>query len=204
MPPHEAKATHSAYLELKEERMGMEEGYRFLDEKRLILAAEIVTQLARYEQLSAALRTAYRPAREALKAAIGRHGLEGLGLYPVLANVEPLPATELQSVLGVAIEKIAPAQTASEAAAPPEPIDASPEAEACRNAFRELLPPVAELAVLAGNLARLREEYTSTARRARAMEDVILPEIDETLHAVAAALEELEREEIVRVRRRIE
>ena len=32
--------TQSAFLELKEERVGMQEGYRFLDEKRLILAAE--------------------------------------------------------------------------------------------------------------------------------------------------------------------
>jgi V/A-type H+-transporting ATPase subunit D len=30
--------TRSAFLKLKDERSGMREGYRFLDEKRLILA----------------------------------------------------------------------------------------------------------------------------------------------------------------------
>jgi V/A-type H+-transporting ATPase subunit D len=39
--------TRSAFLELKEERSGMREGYRSLDEKRLILAAEILAELGR-------------------------------------------------------------------------------------------------------------------------------------------------------------
>jgi len=39
------------------------------------------------------------------------------------------------------------------------------------------------------------------ARRARAQEDVLLPEIDETLQEVDSALEEPEREEAIRVRR---
>jgi virulence factor Mce-like protein len=54
---------------------------------------------------------------------------------------------------------------------------------------------------LVANLERLRAEYARTARRARAMEDVLLPEIDNTLSAIDTALEELEREEAVRVRR---
>ena len=57
------------------------------------------------------------------------------------------------------------------------------------------------LADLVANLERLRAEYARTARRARAMEDVLLPEIDGTLSAIDTALEELEREEAVRVRR---
>jgi V/A-type H+-transporting ATPase subunit D len=43
-------------------------------------------------------------------------------------------------------------------------------------------------------------EYIRTARRARALEDVLLPAMDETLKAVDAALEELDREEAIRVR----
>jgi V/A-type H+-transporting ATPase subunit D len=79
-------------------------------------------------------------------------------------------------------------------------VDQSPEAERCRAAFRNLVPRAAHLAALAGNLERLRLEYTRTARRARALEDVLLPEIDDTLKGIDTALEELEREEAVRVR----
>lgn len=43
--------THTAVLELKEERQVVREGYDFLDEKRLLLAAEILRQLRRYQEL---------------------------------------------------------------------------------------------------------------------------------------------------------
>jgi V/A-type H+-transporting ATPase subunit D len=53
---------------------------------------------------------------------------------------------------------------------------------------------------MVGNLQRLRADYARTERRARALEDVLLPEIDETLRGVESALDELEREEVVRAR----
>jgi V/A-type H+-transporting ATPase subunit D len=77
----------------------------------------------------------------------------------------------------------------------------TPEGEQCRARFDALLPIAARLAVLTGNLERLRREYIRTARRARALEDVLLPEIDARLDGIETALEELEREESVRVRR---
>ena len=92
------------------------------------------------------------------------------------------------------------AREAGEWQEPELAVGASPEAELCRNAFSDLIPRAARLAVLSGNLERLRLEYTRTARRARALEDVLLPEIDDTLKDIDVALEELEREEAIRVR----
>jgi V/A-type H+/Na+-transporting ATPase subunit D len=80
--------THSAFLELKEERSGMREGYRFLDEKRLILAAEILAELGRYEREMTAFRNDYREAAKALQGAVARHGLEGLAVYPPASPLE--------------------------------------------------------------------------------------------------------------------
>lgn len=198
MPEREITPTQSAFLELKEERAGMQEGYGFLDEKRLILAAEILAELGRYEQEMTGLCAVYRQAGAALRAAVARHGLEGLDLYPRAATpfVE-LPMTS-RSVLGVRVYTAA-WQTAEQQILD-SAVDASPEAAACRDTFMDLVTRAARLAVHAGNLERLRLEYTSTAWRARALEDVLLPEIDDTLMAIDAALEELEREETMRVR----
>jgi V/A-type H+-transporting ATPase subunit D len=181
MPERELTPTHSAFLELKEERAGMQEGYSFLDEKRLILASEILSELARYEEEMADFRRVYRAASLSLQAAIARHGLEGVEIYP--------PAPTLGGELRLRGQ-----------APPPRSLEQSPEADACREAFRDLVPRAAHLAARIGNLERLRSEYTKTARRARALEDVLLPEIDETLRAIDSALEELDREEAVRVR----
>lgn len=198
MPEREISPTQSAFLELKEERAGMQEGYGFLDEKRLILASEILDELRRYEGEMAEFRDAYARAAEALQAAAARHGLEGLGLYPVTQTIGASLRVDSRSVLGVTVQ----AATCETGERKPlmQPVYPSPEAEHCRDAFLELIPRAAGLAVMSGNLERLRLEYTRTARRARALEDVLLPEIEDTLRVVGSALEELDREEANRAR----
>ena len=76
----------------------------------------------------------------------------------------------------------------------------SSEARNCQLAFRKLLEVSSQLAGLSGNLYRLLAEYRLTERRARALENVILPEIEQTLHVMTSHLEELEFEDAVRVR----
>lgn len=190
--------TQSALLELKEERAGLKEGYRFLDEKRLILAAEIVAEIARYEHEKAALDADYAKARTALEATVVRHGLEGLALYPALEARASLELSE-RRVIGVALQEVALRREPSGAVG--SSVARSPEADACRAAFDALMPRAARLAAMTANLERLRVEYVRTARRARALEDVLLPEVQESLARVETALEELEREESVRARR---
>jgi V/A-type H+-transporting ATPase subunit D len=203
MSIREVVPTHSAYLDLKEERVGMQEGYRFLDEKRLILAAEILAALGIYSKELAAFQADYAVAGQALRAAVARHGLEDLSLYPPVAEPEGAVAVTERSVLGVRVQETQwPVQAAADPAPEaPQALNRSPEGDACRAAFLGLPERCARLADLAANLERLRAEYARTARRARAMEDVLLPEIDATLSAIDNALEELEREEAVRVRR---
>jgi V/A-type H+/Na+-transporting ATPase subunit D len=193
--------THSAFLELKEERAGMQEGYRFLDEKRLILAAEILSELGRYEREMTAFKNDYRVAAKALQGAVARHGLEGLAVYPPASPIETGWKLGPRRVLGVTLHDLVETDTQPQSEdAAFESVAASPEAEACRQAFQALIPRAARLAAMVGNLQRLRADYARTARRARALEDVLLPEIDETLRGVESALEELEREEVVRAR----
>lgn len=191
--------TQSAFLELKEERLGMQEGYRFLDEKRLVLAAEILAELARYESGLAAFEEDYARAAAALAEAIARHGTEDLGLYPIPSPMVGHLTLNPRSVLGVPVHDLV---CRLDAGRPPPPTPfASPEAERCRALFAALIPGAARLAASVGNLERLREAYARAARRARALEDVLLPEIDETLRTIDNALEEQAREEATRARR---
>lgn len=199
MNERETTPTQSLLLELKDERAGMREGYRFLDEKRLILASEILRELARYQAELEAFASDYKIAAAALQEAVVRHGVEELSLYPPAPPIAGAMRLRPRSVLGVTVYDLS-CQVTEPEPSPPTAVK-SPEAEQCRKAFHALIPRAAHLAALAGNLERLREDYARTARRARALEDVLLPELDETLAAIGAALEELEREEAVRARR---
>ena len=193
----EITPTRSAYLELKEERLGMEEGYSFLDEKRLVLVAETMQELARYETAMQEFRRSYDQAIQALKRAVSRHGTNDLEIYPPIPEAWGELQRHSRSILGLQVheihlEEIPP--VAEELA-----VNASPEAEETRRLFAHLITLAATLAGMAGNLERLRDEYQRTSRRARALEDVLLPEIDQNLSQMDTALEEMDKEEIVRV-----
>jgi V/A-type H+-transporting ATPase subunit D len=194
----ETAATRSAALALADERALMRQGYRFLDEKRMLLAAEMLRALRGHEGLEAQLLDRLREAQAALRGALQRHGLEGLQAYPPGAFAPAAPATTRSRFLGVAL--LAAAFDPRPAGGADEAVDASPEARVCRDAFVALLGPLARLAASAGNLERLAAEYRRTERRARALENVLLPEIERALKTIEEHLELADQDEAVRTR----
>ena len=190
--------TRSAVFELKAERHAMREGHVFLDEKCLLLAGEIVAELRRCADLEADFLPACKRAAAALSAAIGRHGLEELLVYPAAgldqARAEIIP----RSLVGV---RLLEARLHLKLSVPPEQlVNASPEARGCREAFADVIEMAAPLAALSGNLERLYLAYRRALRRARALQDVLLPELDRTVYDMEAGLEDLEREDAIAMR----
>ncbi|MBF0294600.1 MAG: V-type ATP synthase subunit D [Magnetococcales bacterium] len=196
----EITPTRSALLEIRDERQVMGEGYRFLDEKRLLLASEIIKLAGRFQELQEEYLRAHREASAAMGAAVTRHGLHGMQVTPAqelyAAGIERFDRIFFGVPL-VDLPRLLPGEPHPPAFAALLP---SPERRACQEAFSRLLPLVTELAALSGNLHRLLAEYQRTERRARALEDVILPELDGAIHEMDIRLEEMEQEEAVRVR----
>lgn len=193
-----AVATKSAALALADERALMRQGHQFLDEKRMLLAAEMLRGLKQHQALRAQLAQALQAAQTALKRALQRHGLEGLQAYPALGFVPGEPELTHAVFLGVRTVAAAFAPIANTGA--DNAVDASPEAQACRDAYLALLGPLAQQGACSGNLERLAAEYRRTERRAKALENVLLPEIESALSAIEDRLEEGDQEEAVRVR----
>lgn len=194
----EVAPTRSAAIELADERRLMRQGYQFLDEKRTLLAAEMLRQLKVYRTRNDALTQATHDAAAALAAAIERHGLDQLQVYPAPAPPS-LPTPRRTLFLGIAMLTVAEAAPAEPTEEPPA-IDASPEAKACRAAFLKLTALAADIAARAGNLERLAREYKRTERRAQALEKVLLPEVEDAMRRVDEQLDTMEREETIRTR----
>ena len=192
-------ATRSALLELVDERYAMAEGHAFLDEKCLLLAGEMLRELTRYEALWNAHAQLAHQAEEALRAALGRHGLEGLAEYPLAAagNAAFELNRALRSVMGVALvdanADIRPPAVAA-------PLLRSPEAADCAPAHAALLQNAVQLAATGANLERLMHDYQMSSRRARALDAALLPEIGEDIAQMATTLEEQEREDAIYMR----
>jgi V/A-type H+-transporting ATPase subunit D len=190
--------TRIAQLELKDEQRQVKEGYELLDEKRIRLVAEIRLQLGRLRQWRVDVRKAQEAARAALVAALNRHGLDELSGYPPLSADDGEFKFARVRLFGLILFEAR--WHAAEGKPTETPFNASPEARACARKYRALLEPLVMMAVCELNLRRLLREYVSTERRARAIENVLLPEIEVSLKFIGEQLELLDQEEIARVR----
>ncbi|MBI4291945.1 MAG: ATPase [Betaproteobacteria bacterium] len=190
-------ATRSAAIALAEERRAMHEGYVFLDEKCLLLAGAMLRELRRYDEARGRLRALQSQAALVLAASVRRHGLQGLQCYPALSQ-DAIALHVRQSVL-LNVPLLYASATRGPAAVS-EPAYASPEAEDCREAFSALTQHLAVMAAMSGNLERLYRDYRRSVRRVRALQDVLLPELDHNLNEIETQLEELERDEALGVR----
>jgi V/A-type H+-transporting ATPase subunit D len=195
---NDASPTRAALLELQDERHAMREGYVFLDEKCLLLAGEMLRQLGRYAVLERALQVAHDTAMRALLAAIARHGLGGVQVEPAGAPAEAPLQVEPGGLMGVRLQQAQWPQAEVEAAPSLAP---SPELRAARSAFAALIAAAAPLAAVHGNLERLSGEYRRAVRRARALQDVMLPEAERAIAEIQTRIDEIEQQDAIWMRR---
>ena len=193
----ELSANRSTALELREERHLVREGYEFLDEKRMLLAAEILRGLERYQSERAAWLALHGNAGALLLDAAARHGLDALIVYPARQLEKFRIEQRTRRVMGIGV--VEASADAASASPPRAAVDPSPEARACAAVHLDLLREAAQLAALECSLRRLAAEYRRTERRARALENVLMPELEQALRFVEEQLELYEMEENVRV-----
>jgi len=128
---------------------------------------------------------------------VARHGLQGLQVQPP----DELAAVQVRSrrhtLMGVQLQQ---AQWTARVTPAPAGVDDSPEAAGCRRAFADLLPVATALAAVCSNLERLSAEYRRSVRRARALQDVMLPELDRDIRDIEGRLEEGGQEDAIWMR----
>lgn len=198
MPERNVTATRIAFLELGDERRMVREGHVLLDEKRMLLAAEILAGLGRYRGLRRAWLETLADAREALIAAVRRHGLDGVVTHPGRRGPPGSLVIEERRLLGLRLADAHLEPASPELEFPPA--ETSPEIDDCNRLFVALAARAAEMAALAASLRVLARDYVRTERRARALENVILPEIEADIRFVESQLESIDQEESIRVR----
>ncbi|MCB1464575.1 MAG: V-type ATP synthase subunit D [Nitratireductor sp.] len=191
----EYQATRATALALGEEQKLIRQGYDFLDEKRMLLAGEIMRQLEQWKGLREDYAEAMIKARETLGAAIAEHGLEDLQVARAPVSEDNPPSIERYDFLGVRLVRVPPRAEVRKALA----VHGDSIAR-CAATFRVLIELARRMAAASGNLLRLADEYARTERRASALENVLLPEIANALKTIDEQLEEVDQEEAVRVR----
>lgn len=190
--------SRSVYLALQDEQRLVQDGYEFLDEKRILLAAELLRQRDDYRELSRTFTELMQSAASALGGSVTQHGLDGVQVQPALAMMNARLQTAARSYVGMTLLDCRFEAEDADLTFPS--VHPTPELRACAQAFRKLLALGARLAAVSCNINRLIREYRRTERRTRALENVILPELGQALAQAEAYLEMLDQEEVVRVR----
>lgn len=192
-------ASRAELLELKREHEVVDEGHRLLDERRVLLARELLARLNAFDVRRAAFGDLEGAAHAALSGATDAMGLEQIQVYPPLDGSQLKSERFKRKFIGVATERARITAVPGREPVRP-PVFEHPEARAAAEAFAGLYPEALELASDLAELYALEAEYRRTQRRVRALEKILLPELEQQERVLEAALEELEIEEAVRVR----
>ncbi len=196
MAERELIPTRIALLELTEERHVVREGYELLDEKRMLLAARILKSLDTHAAAAVHAQTTWQELLATYRDALSAHGLHELEIWPPRVT-DTVIERRAERVLGLELDGAV--ASLSGAASAWSPARASPPIAACIETTRAFVVQAVAIAALESELSRLGDEYRRTERRTQAIEQVLLPELDADLRNVAAALEALDQEEVVRV-----
>ena len=197
----EVSPTRASQLALRDEQKLVREGYEFLDEKRMLLAQELLRQLQDFSALNVRRQDVYKSSRDTLVAALMRHGLEELSIYPPPFGDDLYAQIEARNFIGFSLvqAELMPTTPLVDEHAPQAAFP-SEEAVQCAEAFHDLMSIDVERAAISANLHRLAQEYVATERRARALENVLLPEIAVAVKQIGESLEASEQEEALQVR----
>ncbi len=186
--------TKSNLLSLKRQLVFAEEGYDLLEQKRQILIFELMSRLARAQEVERDVADLLRRAFAALREATLDSGSENLDRAALGMKRDPQLNLSGQHLMGMTIPKIT-AQIPP-AGAPFGVGGTSASTDVAMLRFVELLPRLAELTELQNAVMRLARELRKTQRRCNALSKTFIPTYRQTIGYIAGTLEERERESL--------
>lgn len=169
-------------------------GYELMDRKRNILIREMMEQLDEVRELRSKISKTYEEAYVALRRANITMGV--ISEYAKAVPVDTGITITYRSVMGVDLPKIHYEEKESELCYGLESTNSSLDyAYAC---FHKVKLMVITLAEMDNALYRLANAISKTQKRANALQNVVIPEYQETVKYISDVLEEREREEFSR------
>ena len=194
--------TRMGLLEVRGRTVIASKGARLLRAKREVLAAELWKLMRDVLAGRARLDEVLREAVKALGLARALDGEEALASLAQSAGREVPLQVSVRRVWGVPTPSVsAPplVRAADERGSAPTSFGLS-GAEAARR-HEEALEVLLRIASRELHLARLGEEIQATSRRINALEQLVLPALAAESGRIGAALEERDREDVVRLKR---
>ncbi len=198
----EYKPTRSQLLQVRRIRRMAERGHRLLKLKRDALIVEFFKVLDRAKEVRSNLVDRYREAEEKINIATAERGK--LVVKSAAYALIDIPQLELttRNVMGIVVPKI---ESRSVRKTIPQRgygiIGTSARIDEAADAYESLIEDVIVAAEIETTMRRLIEEIEKVKRRVNALEHRVIPELADTENFIRQRLEEMERENIFRLKR---
>jgi len=196
--------TKSGLLRVKELLSLARQGYKLMDQKRSILISELVKYIEPAKEFQARILEEFERAYRVLTLASILLGMETIEEIALGAPEEIDIESAERSVLGVSLPILALKEKDldSEKFSPFYSVYRTNMAlDRAVFEFRKLLKTTIALAELETTIYRLAREIKVTQKRANALEQVIIPELERSKKEIESHLEERERDEFFKLKR---
>jgi V/A-type H+-transporting ATPase subunit D len=190
--------TRSNLLRVKHELQFARVGYEILDRKREVLTTELIHLAHNAQELQDRVWKQLEEAYLALQHAKLTMGRERVEWAAMSVNKTVEVQLKFRGVMGVPIP-IVDAQ-GEPSATPYSLADTTAALDEASIAFRRVLDELAGLSELVTSVWRLAGELRKTQRRVNALQHIFIPNYEETVAFIEAALEEHERQETFRLK----
>jgi V/A-type H+-transporting ATPase subunit D len=185
--------TRSNLLRTRQDLRFAREGFEILDQKREVLAKELVSQANDAEELQDRMEKMLAEAYSVLEKAMLTMGREHVEWAALAVHKSVEVQLKFHGVMGIELPLV------ESNGKPPEMSyslgDTSVSLDQASAAFREILNLIPDLSRLVTTVWRLAIELRKTQRRVNALEYIFIPEYEETIAYIESSLEEREREE---------
>jgi V/A-type H+-transporting ATPase subunit D len=202
MALRDIKPTRSELINLKRKIQLSERGYKILKMKRDGLILEFFKVLKDAKDSRGALQERYAHAVEIMALA---NTVEGaIGVKSAAFSVKEVPQIKLRSknIMGVVVPQIESSKVKKSLVDRGYGVlGTSPVIDETAAAFEDLVESIIESAEVETTIKKLLDEIEKTKRRVNALEFKVIPELSAARDFIKMRLDEMEREELFRLKK---
>ena len=196
------KPTRSELIKLKGRIKQTKNGYKLLKMKRDGLFHEFRKLLAEMIEAKRELTNTYRLAKQRIDLANAIEGGLKVRSAAIANSASPEVEVERRNIMGVVVPSVSGTnlkQSFGERSI--GFTGSSPYIDEAADSFGNLIERMVKAAEMEATLKRLLAEIEATKRRVNALEFKVIPELEEARVFIQLRLEEMEREETLRLKR---
>jgi V/A-type H+-transporting ATPase subunit D len=198
----DVKPTRSELINLKKKIKLSERGYNILKMKRDGLILEFFKVLEEAKGSRDAIGDKYARAQAMIALANTVEGAIGVKAAAMSVREKPELTLKQKNIMGVVVPEIEATKVKKDLAERGYGVlGTSAVIDETASAFEELVDEIIRAAEIETTMKRLLDEIESTKRRVNALEFKVIPELKEASAFIKMRLDEMERDELVRLKK---